>query len=108
MKLTSYILPFSFATFFLFAGNINAQKTIKLRNKNQTVNIGAQHRQKEKLARYYYIGGQYEKAAELFKELYNEKPNYYYYYSYYLNSLIYLKRFDEAIKLTKKQSKKIR
>ncbi len=106
MKLTSYILPFSFATFFLFAGNINAQKTIKLRNKNQTVNIGAQHRQKEKLARYYYLGGQYEKAAELFKELYNEKPNYYYYYSYYLNSLIYLKRFDEAIKLTKKQSKK--
>ncbi len=105
MRVYIRILPVLIATVFLFSGNTVAQEVINLRNKNQKINVGNQQRQKEKLAHYYYVGGQYEKSAELFKELFKKKPSYYY-YTYYLNSLIYLKQFDEALKLTKKQSKK--
>ncbi len=61
--------------------------------------------QKEKLARYYYLNQHYEKAAELFGELYKKRHSYYY-YTYYLNSLLYLKNYDEALKIIKKQSRK--
>ncbi len=105
MRAFAKILPILFFAVFFTASNVFAQEVIKLRNKNQTVRVGAQRQQKEKLAHYYYIGGQYEKSAELFKELYNTKATHYY-YTYYLNSLLNLKRYDEALKLTKKQSKK--
>ncbi len=52
----------------------------------------------------YYYSGQYDKALQLYKELYKENPGYTY-YRYYLNSLIQLKKFNEAEKLVKKQLK---
>lgn len=87
----------------LFSGiNLSAQQVIKLqRNRN----ISNRQPQKEKLAQAYYFHRQFDKAAELFKELYHHKQNYYY-YTYYLNSLINLRNFDEAVRLTKAQSRK--
>ncbi len=59
---------------------------------------------KENLARSYYYGRNYEKAALLYGELYNKQKKYVY-YTYYFNSLIYLKNYKEAEKLCKKQMK---
>jgi len=59
---------------------------------------------KENLAISYYYGGDYEKAAELFRELYKKQPRYNYYRFYY-NSLIKIKNFKDAEKLCKKQIK---
>ncbi len=59
---------------------------------------------KETLARSYYYKGNYEKAAQLYGELYHKEKRYIY-YTYYFNSLVYLKEYKEAEKLCKKQIK---
>jgi tetratricopeptide (TPR) repeat protein len=59
---------------------------------------------KEQLALKYYKNKDYEKAAELFSQLYKEKPTGRY-YIYYFNSLLYLKDYKTAEKLAKKQRK---
>lgn len=59
---------------------------------------------KERLAMNYYTKKEYEKAAVIYKELYNQIPRQYY-YTYYLNCLINLKNYKEAEKLIKKQRK---
>lgn len=58
------------------------------------------------LARQYYQTGDYEKAAQLFEELFKDDNNNTYYYSSLFNSYIKLNAFDEAEKLVKKQIKK--
>lgn len=59
---------------------------------------------KEQLAIKYYHDKEYEKAAELFDQLYNEKPSNYI-YNYYFNSLVAIKNYKKAEKLTSKQIK---
>jgi predicted Zn-dependent protease len=59
---------------------------------------------KEMLARSYYNRKDYEKAAQLYGELYNKQKKYLY-YTYYYNSLVYLKKYKEAEKLCKKQTR---
>ncbi len=103
MKVNIFILSFLVILFFVPQQNLEAQEIIKLQHHNR--NISIQKQQKEKLAQYYYLNRQYDKAALLFKELYIKKPNFYF-YSYYLNSLVLSNKFDEAIKLTRRQSKK--
>ncbi len=66
-----------------------------------------QHKQvssKEKLAREYYKKKEYDKAAELFSQLYKEKPTHQY-YVYYFNCLIYLREYKTVEKLIRKQKK---
>jgi len=66
----------------------------------------AKQRQQEnaKLAFKYYGEKEYEKALDLFTELYNEQPTYHY-YTYYLYCLTALDKFSEAEKLVKKTIK---
>lgn len=59
---------------------------------------------KENLARSYYYRGNYEKAAQLYGDLYNKEKRYLY-YTYYFNSLVNIKEYKEAEKLCKKQIK---
>ncbi|MCB2206918.1 MAG: tetratricopeptide repeat protein [Bacteroidetes bacterium] len=59
---------------------------------------------KEQLAREYYKNKDYEKAAELFSQLYEKAPSSQY-YIYYFNCLLYLKDYKTAEKLVKKQRK---
>jgi len=60
---------------------------------------------KERLATNFYREKDYEKAAELFKQLYDSKPSNHY-YSYYFNSLLAIKEYKHAEKLVKQQKKK--
>jgi predicted Zn-dependent protease len=59
---------------------------------------------KEKLALSYYRDQQYQKAAELYGQLYAERPVQHY-YTYLLNSLLALKEYKRAEKVIKKQIK---
>jgi len=56
---------------------------------------------KERLALNYFTNKEYEKAAVVYEELYNESPRQYY-YNYYLNCLIFLNDYKEAEKLIKR------
>lgn len=92
----------------LFSGafqvtNAQIQKNIQLQQKRS---INSQNSSTNQLAINYYRNAQYDKAAELFSQLYEERPSHYL-YSYYLNSLIKLKDYKAAEKLIKQQNKKI-
>ena len=60
---------------------------------------------KEKLAVSFYRAKEYDKAAELFQQLYKSKPSNQY-YNYYFNSLIYIKDYKQAERLVKQHRKK--
>lgn len=56
----------------------------------------------EQLAIQYYQNQEYEKAVELFKDLYQKRPDAYY-YNYYFQTLLQLKDFKNAERLVNKQ-----
>lgn len=58
------------------------------------------------LAHQYYKDGEYEKAATLYKKLYEQNPTNSYHYNNYYKTLVALKDFDGATKLVKKKLKK--
>ncbi len=67
--------------------------------------------QEYKLAQQYYNDGEFEKAATLYKKLYDNQKNNEYYFGRYINSLIYLESFDQAEKdlknILKERSKSV-
>lgn len=80
----------------------------KIIAQNPQVRLANQQRKeptaKEQLAREYYKNKDYEKAGELFGQLYDESPSSQY-YIYYFNCLLYLKDYKTAERLVKKQRK---
>lgn len=106
--MTLKLLKIIFVSFLLLSfgavHNINAQeqKVIQLQ---QRKTIQDRNSSTSQLAIKYYRSGQFDKAAELFSQLYKEKPSQYI-YSYYLNCLIKLKEYKKAEKLIKQQNKK--
>ncbi len=60
--------------------------------------------EKEQLAAQYYQKKEYEKAVDIYKELYRDQPTVFY-YKYYLDCLIELKDFSEARRLVRKQKR---
>jgi tetratricopeptide (TPR) repeat protein len=65
-----------------------------------SVMVQAQDRTMEQLALQYYNNGEFDKAAELYSELFKKTPNTYI-YTYYLNSLLESEQFREAEKFVK-------
>lgn len=59
---------------------------------------------KQKLATEFYVAGEYEKASQLFEELYEENPSDYY-YRYLLYCYVQLEDFRKAERLVKKAKK---
>ena len=59
-----------------------------------------------KLAQQYFRNGEYEKAAELYEQLYKEQPYSDFYFTRYLETLTALQDFSKAEKLLKKRIKK--
>lgn len=62
--------------------------------------LSAQDGTTEQLALQYYNEGEFEKAAELYGELFRKTPNTFY-YNYYLNSLLESGNFREAERVVK-------
>lgn len=68
------------------------------------IELKAQSTPNEKLAIQYYQNGEYEKAKELFHDLFSKKQDSYIYF-YYYRTLLELKEFKELEKVVKKQQK---
>ncbi len=64
---------------------------------------GAQNAQ---LAQQYFIDGEYEKAATLYKEIFEKNPRNHSSFSRYLSCLVELEEFEQAEDLLKKRIKK--
>lgn len=64
------------------------------------------HGQESKLAQQYFKDGEYEKAAILYKKLYEEKSYNDYYFRYYFNSLLFIGEYDAAEKAIKSAIKR--
>jgi len=62
--------------------------------------------QESQLAQQYYQSGEYEKAAVLYKKLYEKNGNNDYYFNRYIESLINLEQYAECEKILKKEIKK--
>ncbi len=58
------------------------------------------------LARHYYVNGEYEKAAEMYKKIYIEKQYAENYFSYYYQSLVNAELYKEALKAIEEHNKK--
>lgn len=58
------------------------------------------------LAKQYYQTGDYEKASQLFEELWKDSPDNYYYYSSLFNAYLRLNDYENAENVVKKQIKK--
>lgn len=94
-----FVIILSGASDVLFAqNNGGAVKPVLQRQQRKQPNA------KEQLAIKYYVDKEYERAAELFHQLYYEKPSNYY-YNYYFNSLIRIQDYKRAEKLVKKHRK---
>ena len=95
------IFVFLLSAIMLSPANAWAQnKPVSIQQNGSTLQLKTPS--KENLARSYYYKGNYEKAAQLYGELYNKEKRYLY-YTYYYNSLVNLKSYKEAEKLCKKQ-----
>ncbi|MEX2590275.1 MAG: tetratricopeptide repeat protein [Chitinophagales bacterium] len=66
----------------------------------------AQQDNRQNLAFEYYQNGEFQKAAEVFEELYDEDQSSTIFYNYLFNALIQIKEFDKAEKIVKKAIKK--
>ncbi len=64
-----------------------------------------QRAEDEKLGIYYYGQKDFEKAAAIFKDLYEKETNSFY-YTYYYSCLINLRQYDEAEKLVRAKLRK--
>lgn len=69
-----------------------------------SIKVSAQSNPDEKLAIQYYQNGEYEKAKELFKEIFSKRQDSYIYF-YYFRTLLELKEYKELEKVIKKQQK---
>lgn len=58
--------------------------------------------EKEQLAAQYYQNSEFEKAADIYEELYDEEPTVFY-YNYYLDCLLNLEDYSSAKRLVRKQ-----
>lgn len=69
----------------------------------------AQDKTTEQLALQYYTNGEFDKAAELYQELFAKTPNTYF-YNYYISSLLESKNYRDAERLVKnlKETRELR
>ena len=63
------------------------------------------HKEKEKLAMQYYRSKQYEKAADLYLELYEWRQTQFY-YNYYYSCLVMMSQYEKAEKFVKKEARR--
>ena len=72
------------------------------------INFGAIHlsAQDSRLAAQYYQSGEYEKAASLYKRLYQKSKGNYNYYNRYIESLLAYEAYDEAEASIKQEIKR--
>ena len=101
---SAIVQAFAFALAFVLvmfsSSSLNAQVPLPKRNSraNQSAQTAQPQRQiDEQLARNFFNNKEYDKAADLYRQLYIDN-SYYYYFSQYIDCLVFLERFNEAEK----------
>jgi len=95
----SLVLLFKNPTAFAFSIKINDCSSTDLYSPDDTIPAND-----ELLASYYFQNKEFEKAAELYENIFKKKPAFIS-YNHYLSCLIELKEFNKAHKIVKKQLK---
>ena len=92
-----YILVSVFVFVMFSSLTLNAQVPLPKHQSKTNQSAQSQRQVNEKLARNFFNSKEYEKAADLYEQLY-VNHSYYYYFSQYVECLIFLEKFDEAEK----------
>lgn len=71
------------------------------------LHASAQRSAEDALAMQYYQNAEYDRAAIIYEKLFNRSPNPTLYYDQYLNTLIKIKRYDDAEKVVKRMMKDV-
>ena len=95
MKLTLRL--FFFLLILLLTSSLNAQVPLPQHNSRSNQSTQSQRQVNEQLARNFFNNEEYDKAADIYQQLYINY-RYYYYFQQYIECLISLERFDDAEK----------
>ena len=95
MKLTLRL--FFFFLILLSTSSLDAQVPLPPHNSRSNQSAQSQRQVNEQLARNFFNNEEYDKAADIFQQLYIDY-RYYYYFQQYIECLISLERFDDAEK----------
>ena len=79
---------------------LRAQVPVPHKKPDKGQSAQPQRQVNEQLARSFYNNKEYDKAAELYNQLYS-KYNYYHYFSQYIECLLFLENYEEAEKSLK-------
>ncbi len=96
MKLTMRLF-FFFFVLMLFALPLKAQVPVSQHQSRSNQSAQSQRQVNEQLARNFFNNKEYDKAADLYQQLYIDY-RYYQYFTQYIECLIFLERFDDAEK----------
>ena len=95
MKLTLRL--FFFLLILLSTSPLDAQVPLPPHNSRSNQSTQSQRQVNEQLARNFFNNEEYDKAADIYQQLYIDY-RYYYYFQQYIECLISLERFDDAEK----------
>lgn len=95
MKLTLRL--FFFLLILLSTSLLDAQVPLPPHNSRSNQSTQSQRQVNEQLARNFFNNEEYDKAADIYQQLYIDY-RYYYYFQQYIECLISLERFDDAEK----------
>ena len=95
MRLTMRL--FFFLLILFSTSSLKAQTPVPQHQSKSNQSAQSQRQINDKLARNFFNNKEYDKAADLYQQLYVDY-RYYYYFSQYIECLIFLERFDDAEK----------
>ena len=97
MKIAVRLFFFFSVLMLLGTSSLKAQVPVPQHQSRLNQSVQSQRQVDEQLARNFFNDKEYEKAADLYQQLYIDY-RYYYYFSQYVECLIFLEKFDDAEK----------
>lgn len=97
MRLAVRLFFFLSISVLLLASSLKAQVPVPQHKSKSNQSAQSQRQINDQLARNFFNNKEYDKAAELYQQLYIDY-RYYYYFQQYIECLIFLERFDDAEK----------
>ena len=97
MRLAARLFFFLSISVLLSASSLKAQVPVPQHQSKSNQSAQSQRQINDQLARNFFNNKEYDKAAELYQQLYIDY-RYYYYFQQYIECLVFLERFDDAEK----------
>ena len=97
MKLASRLFFFFLISMLLATSSLKAQVPVPQHQSKSNQSAQSQRQVDEQLARNFFNNKEYDKAADMYQQLYINY-RYYHYFSQYIECLIFLENFKDAEK----------